>query len=414
MLPKGISAVVVEYSMKVQLYRQLSELCQREEQVKNRNIILALALAATVSGAAFAENAGQPLEGLPAVIGMNNKALGGACSVSGLNIWDYISYKIPGDGTEWNWTKAGGCPNLDVLVKTWGTVKNTFYSPTTGARWFHVDDGSHVTSDLADSGILVYSDADVKIGQFVAVTGISGTEPAIDMPDKLIRVLRTRTADDVQVLKEPAVLYPSSDEFDDEKLDWWWYSYPYYLPTSSTGSISLESGWLKLSIPSMSCNDAVRGPFVTQTGASGNWNLEAKLRLSASPDPARQGIVVAMESWGSMWNGPADVASDPSVDYLAAVYTTSQTSLDPVHVLVAGKSDYCSGVSDTWYFSVRKRGNTLYGSVSPDGVSFSDEVASVCGEHRYFDVYTYSCPVGNVVRPVSGYVDYIHITPVSE
>lgn len=381
-----------------------------------RSILLTMALAVGLSCIVLADAVdgdNRLLNGLPAAVGMNNKALGGSCSVLESSIWDYTPYKIPGDGIEWKWVKASGCPNIGLLVKTWGTVQNTYYSPTTGAKWFHIDDGSRVTSDLSDTGVIVYSDADVKKGQFVAVTGISGAEPAIDMPDKLVRTLTARTADDVQVLKEPVTLFPFSDEFDGLKRDWRWWAWPYLYYSNMAGDISLLSGELKMSISSFSSSQAFFGPYLEQYDTGGDWNLELKLSLEPALESARQGLVVAVCNW-SRALGPADIESSAGAFYLAAVYTTQQTPGNPMHVSVAGRRDYCSGASDTWYFSIRKRGNTVFGSASSDGVNFSDEVESSCGVLPCLNIYTYSCPVNNVVYPVSGYIDYFRIKPVSE
>ncbi len=95
---------------------------------------------------------------------------------------------------------VGGARNTGLLVTTWGTVNAVYYSPISDAHWFYIDDGCGVVSDYGDNGIIVYSPADVRQGDFVTVTGVSSTEVSFDDPTRLVRSIRPRTADDVRVL----------------------------------------------------------------------------------------------------------------------------------------------------------------------------------------------------------------------
>lgn len=147
----------------------------------------------------------------PVPLSMKNADITGRSKWSALSVCDFT----PDTG----WRPAAGLTNTGLLVKTWGTVEAAYSSATTGAKWFYINDGSNSISDYGDIGILVYSDADVHPGQFVCVTGISSAEPSLDSPDRLVRVIRTRTVDDVQVLREPENVYRFSDEFDESKLD---------------------------------------------------------------------------------------------------------------------------------------------------------------------------------------------------
>lgn len=149
---------------------------------------------------------------------MNNKAIGGVPPPPYPCVWDY------GKSDEtWSWMRTCGANNTGLLVTTWGTVKAAYQSGAMGLRWFYVDDGSGMVSDFGDTGVLVYCTADVNEGDFVRVTGVSGVEPSLDDPSRLIRVVRTRTPDDVQVQKVKTLLTtPFSDEFDGTKLDPRW------------------------------------------------------------------------------------------------------------------------------------------------------------------------------------------------
>ncbi len=124
---------------------------------------------------------------------ISNQAIGGWGDWAGMRVWDYA--RSTGD-----WLPACGGPNTGLLVTTWGIVRSVYHSPTTGASWFYVDDGSRAVSDLGDIGVLVYSEAEPARGSFVSVTGISSTEPSIEDPTRLVRVIRIRGPEDIRTI----------------------------------------------------------------------------------------------------------------------------------------------------------------------------------------------------------------------
>lgn len=125
--------------------------------------------------------------------------VGGFNQSGGASLQNYVRFKLPTGGTEMRWQATGGASNTGMLIKTWGTVNAVYYSPTTDAHWFYIDDGSGAVSDYGDTGIIVYSDADVAQGDFVTVTGVSSVEVSFDSSARLVRSIRPRTVDDVAV-----------------------------------------------------------------------------------------------------------------------------------------------------------------------------------------------------------------------
>lgn len=156
-----------------------------------------------VDGERVIQGATLSAEGTPypiAALSTRGRWVGGFDQLGGVSLQDYVTHKLPGGGMERLWQATGGASNTGMLVKTWGTVNAVYYSPTTNAHWFYLDDGSGVVSDYGDEGIIVYSDADVGQGDFVTVTGVSSTEVSFDSSARLVRSIRPRSADDVAVL----------------------------------------------------------------------------------------------------------------------------------------------------------------------------------------------------------------------
>jgi len=330
-------------------------------------------------------------------LGMSNHAVGGASKWSPLWIWDYANTRVPlGHGWVWqrNWVLASGASNTGLLVTTWGMVKSTYYSPATGAKWFYIDDGSACASDLGDTGLLVYSDAEVTRGDAVAVTGVSSVEPSKDVENRLIRTLRTRSAGDVQVLKpyEPPV-YPFSDEFDSPTLD------PRWAVDILQGQFSLTDnpGWLTLTPTPASSTHAECKVFQR---IAGDWDMELKLRVEWSSDTR----------YGSRDCGARLPQPFTTRFYVRLWY--GQTG----PAVAVPESAGIPMVGDTCYFRVRKRGLMHYSSVSFDGSSYCAEYSARREDATLIELYAFAGYSEPFVPdpPFRVHFDYIRITTVSQ
>ncbi|MCL4499222.1 MAG: hypothetical protein M1335_03135 [Chloroflexi bacterium] len=196
------------------------------------DIVSVIGTVSTVSGEVGIRTATIQRTGGPAAIsplGMGNQCVGGP------GVWDFL----PGA-----WVPRVGADTTGVLVRIWGKVRATYYSPITDAHWFYVDDGFGASSDGGDNGVLVYGAGDAKEGDYVAVNGISSIEPSYDDVDKLVRVIRMRDAGDAQVLKPAAQPeHPFSDEFNGPTLDPRWVI---YWGHQEQLSLTVAPGWLTL------------------------------------------------------------------------------------------------------------------------------------------------------------------------
>jgi hypothetical protein len=281
-----------------------------------------------------------------------------------MRIWDRV-WRCYLDGKQWKWrwewTRASGATNTGLLVRTWGTVRSIYHSVVNGASWFYIDDGSAAVSDFGDTGVMVYGDAEIEQGDYVAVTGISSTEPSNDDPSRLIRVIRTRGAGDVEVLAPnpgPPPVYPFSDEFDSPTLDTRWIR---FAPWAS-GSLSLTErpGWLTLT-PRM-------GEFGITVGqiADGEWEMEVKLTAEVSRDSRVVDQIFSVRpAYGPSYDGWW--LSLPSPGGGANFHQTSTS------ISVCSK-DLGTVASTTLYFRLRRSAEYLYGSFSTDGIDYSQEV----------------------------------------
>jgi len=368
--------------------------------------VIAFGTFAVVDGEPCVIDASIYLRGGPGTIrpfGMPNRAIGGASSFSPLWIWDYRSHKVPqtcGYTLVRDWEHATGLNNGGLLITTWGTVKASYYSPDTGAKWFYVDDGSSLVSDLGDTGVLVYSDADVIEGDFVTVTGVSSVEPSYDDSGRLIRVVRTRDAGDVAVAKPaPSLLheYPFSDGFDSAVPDPRWCIRP------SNGSMSLttEPGWIALTAPPP-VPTAFNGvsPQLVQYLRS-DCDIEVKARVELRPEPA------AVHRLWVVLNSSVLACADHGYSQVGGSYVKS-LSLGNVKATMQMPSDTC-------YLRFRRRDSTIYANMSLDGVTYlaSDvNLGSVGG--GYLSIYaTSSLSYGaSTGTPFTAYIDYFRYTSV--
>ena len=289
---------------------------------------------------------------------LNNRWIGGSAIGTDPGILDYK----PAWGTHSaSWLRAYGPNNTGLLVRTWGTVSSTYSSPTTNSNWFYIDDGTKAFADLGDTGVLVFSDASVKQGDFVAVTGISSVTPANDGPVRRIRVIRTRGADDVQVVRvaqKPE--QPFSDEFDGTTLDSRW---TYIRGTSipDTGSVTLDGhGSLVMSAPARVLARDVK----LLQHAPGDWDMDMKLHVTLTQfhptnvPYAAVGLTAGPEDqsvWPQVWIEPATGA-------LRIYLNWSITATVP---------------GDTCYLHFERRSQSLKVSVSDGNAYIRESTAAV-------------------------------------
>ncbi len=352
-----------------------------------------------LAGGTFAVVDGEPAvtaasitkQGIPSVIrpfGMSNASLGGASKWSPVSVTDFRGGA---------WIPARGANNTGLLVTTWGTVRAIYYSPVSGARWLYIDDGSGVVSDSGDSGVLVYTDAEVNRGDFVRLTGVSSTEPAMDGPPRLIRVVRTRSAHDVRVEKAQELPDRSalqfSDEFDEPEVDPRWSLWSHW-PQDAV-SLKIMPGWLTLVLESVSYQDQVGSSVGVSQYGGGDWDLEVRTRMVQPDGPLR-----------FTWRFSVSAGSSAIAAELRGSYQ------NPITIVLGGRT---VGVleGDICYFRLRKRGTTLWSSASLDGVTYTAEEQAACPGINP------GVGMGATVLSISGHyqrlyaqIDYFRITPV--
>lgn len=329
-------------------------------------------------------------------LAMANKSLGGAALGLQPGIDDYSSLRVcAGNGctTDWQWSPGAGPNNIGLLVKTWGTVKSVYDSAVSGARWFHIDDGSRVVSDLGDSGVLVYSDAQVNIGDSVVVAGISSLEPAIDKPEKMIRVLRTRSASDVQVTKPVEASDPGfSDEFSEPVLGSMW-AY-----NKACGSISVTSnpGWVRLICP----ENGDCWPCLSRV-IKLNYGDTLSIRVRADFSPS----ATATQSVGVIFSN-SPLSSTAPIQYEPVVVGLCKNPEYGSYVVVGDKMVYvpCGEVAVTV-----KDGNIT--AVLDDGaVQMIGRLQEI---GPYLKIRIHSMNPNPIGRPFAAYVDYVRVTPAN-
>lgn len=332
---------------------------------------------------------------------MRNSWLGGFYQAGGASVQDYVTYKIPGDGTGQRWQRALGAPTTGVLVKTWGTVKATYYSPITQASWFYIDDSSVAASDCGDQGIIVYSDADIHQGDFVTVTGISSTEVSLDDATKLVRSIRPRSSADVATIRKFQPTYPFSDEFDSPVLDSKW-----VIVDPKVGiDLTPNSGWLTLPTSTIDGHSpAIAQRIATNMTSEGeNWDMEFKVRpqFDSSSAPIR---------W--LYIGVSPDAKAPADVWL--VFLRKDTDHPTRTAIRFGSMEqpsiYVEG--DTFWFRYRQRGPQLSASVSSDGITYSDEMTWIITQHPlFFRAWAVANPGYGSYMPQIDYVRFTRVNP---
>lgn len=329
-------------------------------------------------------------------------------------------------GTEWVWNRASGLNNTGLLIKTWGTVTATYYSPVNDAHWFFVDDGSKVTGDNDDTGVLVFSDADVSAGNFVTVTGNSSVECDTSDSTRLIRSIRSRSIEDVSIVSKVKPTRPFSDEFDKDKLDSRWAivtainSNNIYASSTDRISLTAEPGWVALSIPQINNSYIVNSYHLAQP-VLGNWDAELKLKLcSYTIIPAVQGMIVYLTDDPSSYVYYSMNQTQNGNNMVHIYTTTDDATANTIHCWTGSDNRVLSG--DTAWFKLSKRDSTLYINWSQDGINYSDyvegegtishEFAVEQATGKYLVISIYSTSIRGICYPVTGYCDYIRFTQV--
>lgn len=326
-------------------------------------------------------------------LAMRNNWLGGRNSAGDASLQDYVAYKIPGDGTGREWRTTGGASNIGLLVKTTGIVNGVYHSPINDAHWFYVDDGSGVVSDCGDKGIIVYSDADLRDGNLITVTGISSIEASYDDPTRLVRSIRPRSSEDVRLLQEvvPKSGYPFSDEFDTTPMDFRW------LGTYDPAQYSLTSnpGWLTMT-----------GPCDLWTKAPGNWDMEVKMRLWFATDgraPKAQYIGIGMSD-SSSESGRVWAARVTSDGWLTTSLYLAEQSLGRVPV----------DPSRSIWFKVKARLDQVWVSYSMDGVTYSTDYPFDRGGRSYLQFHAGPSDLAVPVANQRMLIDYVRFSGIDQ
>lgn len=332
---------------------------------------------------------------------MQNKWIGGGFRTDTASLQDFVPGRIPGDGCGVGWQSAVGLSTNGLPVTTWGKVTGVYYSPITDSHWFYIDDGFGAVADYGDKGVLIYSDAEVNEGDFVSVTGISGVETSYDNSSRLMRMIETRNAADVQVRKRAKWVskYPFSDEFDSPTLDSRWTGPASY--NSAYWSLTSNPGWMDLN--SQTSNYAyMETPRLYQL-VPGNWDAEIKLRHNL-PTP-RFGtylhVIMTDKPYLSMAPDSACLAHagmDWGTSYATTFLSLAGQRIGPVD-------------GNTCYFRIRLRRPVAYVSASFDGVNYTNEY-SIPTNHMYMVVYGQGDNSNKVACTVS--IDYIRFTRVDQ
>ena len=344
--------------------------------------------------------------------GMPNAAITGP--LTWLRVQDYKRTPAPG-GWTYEWVRAAGAANTGLLVKTWGKVNALYYSPVNLARWFYLDDGYSAVSDYGNMGVLVYSDAEVKRGDVVSVTGISTVEPSFEDGMRLARAIRTRSASDVQIERPGPTQGPFSDEFNGPKLESWWafLVYPYGdAPTSF--SLSSEPGWVALTAQPMSSTARCWSQLMQL--APGAWECNTKVQLAFAELPyVNQSLSLTLDGSLPKPNNPGGggyYCSDRTV------FASASCSWSVDHCekrVFLGTTREIPMEGDTCYFRIRRTGiygAYMYGSVSFDGLSYTDEYIGKDNGWHFLTLVTRASDSSGGGAPFTAYIDYIRFTRI--
>ncbi len=360
-----------------------------------------------------------------------NIALGGG---SGLYPWicDYIQYDEPRWIDKWTcvygeWAPATGDYNVGLLVTTSGIVRSICESPINGAKWIYIDDDTGVVADFGDKGVLVYTDAELLMGDTVSVTGISSTEPSLDTPsldtpNRLVRVVRTRDAGDVEVLAhQQGPTFPFSDEFDSPTLDPRWLVIPF------NGSVSTTSqpGYLAITIDvgakSSGINSYPIGPEVVQA-VHGDWVIDVRLRAEQFQDAGMKAWILlgfkhSPMDWELRYSKTMQGFLGP---WLVRFSYETRSGLPPGTLVWTGTMQWPSDVvvlpADTCYYRLTKIGGQVGIEYSFDGLTYQPGVQFADPDRTDYDYFTLSSFLesGKNTEPFTYYIDYVRFTPIRQ
>ncbi len=293
-------------------------------------------------------------------LGMSNKWVGGSWFGYQDCAWDAKLVAKYGTQPQWWWYPASGLNNTGLLITSFGTV-TAAYSAIGGSRWFYMDDGYGATGDLGDRGILVYSNAEVREGDHVVVTGISSVECAVDDGWRVIRVIRPRSESDVQVTAADDPWDPCfSEEFDKPYLDMRWARNP------GVGQVSVRSnpGWLRMVMPEFpGLLLGSGGPWVGRMICPSAVQVDLRIKAEFSPySQATQKVYLLASPPPDKW--------PPSYQDLKCLATITKDPVNGTHVLLGSYADI-SMTDDTCYFRIYEcDANSWRILVSFDGVTY--------------------------------------------
>ena len=355
----------------------------------------------TISGERIVRNAGLYFTNNPVYlepVGMSNKWIGGSWFGFQDCVMDYPLTKIVKDGWQRRWAYGQGLNNTGLLVRTWGLVRQKYYSPINDTSWFYIDDGYEATADLGDTGILVYGGDKASCGDYVAVTGISSVEAGIDDGSRLIRVIRPRNESDIDIMKayDPPV-DQMSDEFDGPKISPQWA----VMPNNGYISASSNPGWLKMIMPAkQSVTGYKLGPCIVEktssftTEQSQNPSFEIKFRPDFADDRTSDQWIILLQS------------SSPVIDVQRVLHSTG--ILAAVECFAGRWMTFPSSAiefnsGDTCYF---KFSDGCLG-VSSDGVNYRPMWIKETISSPYIAFCMISTQRTATERPFTVYLDYI-------
>lgn len=192
-------------------------------------------------------------------------------------------------------------------------------------------------------GVIVYTDAEVEMGDRVSVTGVSSTDSSLDDPNRFVRAIWTRDVSDVQIVSRPEEpVYPFSDEFEGYELDHRW--------------LFIGKGWAGIEGNINWQDTDWLGLHFYKTGlwrdvaqilqyAGGDWTMDTRMRMVTSPGHAFPDVVVMLKSCALQSPAEGQMLVRVSYTYVNGVWT-SQARL-------AGETQPITLTSDTCFIRLR-------------------------------------------------------------
>ena len=329
-------------------------------------------------------------------ISMANKWVGGANIGADTSILDYKKACVPpGTIPEYFWTQAGGANNTGLLIKAFGKVTAVYSTPATTSaptyNWFFIDDGSGVVSDLGDTGVLVMSDAEVNVGDYVSVTGVSTVDQAFETPLRVVRAIITPNASSVKILKKPEPKFPMSDEFDGPVLN------PMWITCFASGSsISLidNPGMLTMNVHTTQESHFC---VALMLPVPGDWDMEMKIH------PIFTFIEQQIEF--QLYN-PHKIGLEQDYQSLVSLIPTCDNNIGIANTTV------CFPKESPIYVSFKKRGSSVDVTVTDGTTSYSPSINPII-----------CIPPGNCLRingigyntsSFTATIDYVRFTRVTQ